>query len=117
MGTSLDAANPRFQGSVNAAGTQGPINSGVTIDFLDGTGEAYRPAAVGSTAALDFLFISLSGDGTSYNEFLRYRVAGNLVEAEANLQVDGNLHVVGAITSDTLTQLEARIAALEAKVG
>ena len=61
--------------------------------------------------------------GQAYAEFLRFHAGTNTVEIQPNFQCDGNGHFYGTLTSgsvnvtEMLSTLQARIAALEAKVG
>lgn len=92
--TSLAITPPVIVAAPISATATGDIpSSAMTIDYLAGEGgRIIAQSAAGSAVAPDVLLISHSGDGTVYNEFLRYRAAENETD------IVGNLGVAGGIT-------------------
>jgi hypothetical protein len=97
-----------ISGPVSATGTGTLPSVSTTMDYLSGTGgRVIATSDTGSAVAPDFLLIALSGDGSSYNEFLRYRAATSNVEFEGgvtwNPQYLGNV-VAGDIDLNNVTE-------------
>jgi hypothetical protein len=72
--------------TLSALGTGDIPPASTTIDYLAGSGGRFiTESPAGDSEALDAIFISLSGDGSSYNEYLRYRAATNTLLATYGL--------------------------------
>lgn len=94
-GTGDAIAKGNVKGKTIAATGSDPQLSAFNMDYSptgDGAawGRLLAVSAAASSVAPDMVFICLSGDGSSYNEFMRHRIATNSTDIAGNLGVQGD---------------------------